>query len=198
MPWIQCYVPGFDRAGTASLAELGGLGASMRPTSKSEAAGRIFPALSTKRQTPSISCFAPSGTSPPPRHSSDGRCRDAWHGAHSSLAPRNTFADRARLMYSTNSWTAFLERQQPSRALGHAPWSACRPRRWLKEGRSHLFDGRHALCPCRDRESLEVSDSFRSARSAVDQALATNRECEAPNPRDDDFPAEMQDRPPTS
>ena len=35
-------------AGTASLAQLGGPGASMRPTSKSEAAGRIFTALSTK------------------------------------------------------------------------------------------------------------------------------------------------------
>src|SRR3984885_13740080 len=59
-------------AGTALLAQLGGPGASMRPTSKSEAAGRIFTALSTKRETPSISCFAPSGTSPPPRRSSDG------------------------------------------------------------------------------------------------------------------------------
>ena len=39
---------------------------------------------------------------------------------------------------------------------------------------------------------------FRSARSALDQALVTNRECEAPNPRDDNFPAEMQDRRPTS
>ena len=37
-------------AGTASLAQLGGPGASMRPTSKSEAVGRIFTALSTKRE----------------------------------------------------------------------------------------------------------------------------------------------------
>src|SRR5580692_10078585 len=73
MRWIQCYVPEFESAGTASLAQLGGPGASMRPTSKSEAAGRIFTALSTKRETPSISCFAPSGTSPPPRRSSAGR-----------------------------------------------------------------------------------------------------------------------------
>src|ERR1700684_4657540 len=57
-------------AGTASLAQLGGPGASMRPTSKSEAAGRIFTALATKRETPSISCFAPSGT-PPPRRWTD-------------------------------------------------------------------------------------------------------------------------------
>ena len=48
-------------AGTALLAQPGGPGASMRPTSKSEAAGRIFTALSTKRETLSISCFAPSG-----------------------------------------------------------------------------------------------------------------------------------------
>src|SRR5580658_2401500 len=37
-------------AGTALLAPLRGPGASMRPTSKSEAAGRIFTALSTKRK----------------------------------------------------------------------------------------------------------------------------------------------------
>src|SRR5580692_7905534 len=73
MRWIQCYVPEFEKRWNASLAQLGGPGASMRSTSKSEAAGRIFTALSTKRETPSISCFAPSGTSPPPRRSSDGR-----------------------------------------------------------------------------------------------------------------------------
>jgi transposase-like protein len=38
-------------AGTASLAQLGGPGAAMRPTSKSKAAGRIFTALSTKGNT---------------------------------------------------------------------------------------------------------------------------------------------------
>jgi hypothetical protein len=62
MRWIQCYVPEFEKRWNASLAQLGGPGASMRPTSKSEAVGRIFTALSTKRETPSISCFAPSGT----------------------------------------------------------------------------------------------------------------------------------------
>src|SRR5580658_6494008 len=36
-------------AGTASLAQLGGPGASMRPTSKSEAAGPIFTALKHRR-----------------------------------------------------------------------------------------------------------------------------------------------------
>ena len=57
-------------AGTASLARLGCRGALTKPTSKSKAAGSISTVPSTKRERPSISCCAPSGTSQPPRHSS--------------------------------------------------------------------------------------------------------------------------------
>src|ERR1700722_2545239 len=83
-------------AGTALLAQLGGPGTSMRPTSKSETAGRIFTALSTKRETPSISCFAPSGTSPPPRRSSNGRsnARANCHTRSRSTAIRRRIARR--------------------------------------------------------------------------------------------------------
>ena len=70
---------------------------------------------------------------------------------------------------------------------------ACRPRRCLKEGRSRLFDDRNGLCPCRNRQSrVRPSTVFRSARSALDQALAANREREASNTCDDDFPVGMQ------
>src|ERR1700685_4014072 len=71
MRWIQCYVPEFEKRWNRFARPAGRSGASTRPTSKSEAVGRIFTALSTKRETPSISCFAPSGTPPPPRRSSD-------------------------------------------------------------------------------------------------------------------------------
>ena len=62
--------PNSRNAGTASLGQLDGPGASTRPTSKSKAAGPISTVPSTKREEPSTSCCAPSGTSPPPKPSS--------------------------------------------------------------------------------------------------------------------------------
>src|SRR5580700_9380506 len=62
--------PNSRNAGTASLGQLDGPGASTRPTSKSEDAGPISTVPSTKREKPSTSCCAPSGTSPRPGPSS--------------------------------------------------------------------------------------------------------------------------------
>src|SRR3984885_6506432 len=62
--------PNSRNAGTASLGQLAGPGAATRPTSKSEDAGPISTVTSTKREKPSTSCCAPSGTSPRPRPSS--------------------------------------------------------------------------------------------------------------------------------
>ena len=59
-------------AGTASLARLGCRGALTKLTSKSKAAGPISIVPSTKKERPSMFCFAPSETSPRPRRSSDG------------------------------------------------------------------------------------------------------------------------------
>ena len=59
-------------AGTALLAPLRGPGASMRPTSTRGRWTYLYRAVD-KEETPSISCVAPSGTSPPQRRSSDGR-----------------------------------------------------------------------------------------------------------------------------
>ena len=62
--------PNSRNAGTASLGQLDGPGASTRPTSKSKDAGPISTVPSTKREEPSTSCCAPSGTSPRPKPSS--------------------------------------------------------------------------------------------------------------------------------
>ena len=62
--------PNSRNVGTASLGQLDGPGASTRPTSKSKDAGPISTVPSTKREEPSTSCCAPSGTSPRPRPSS--------------------------------------------------------------------------------------------------------------------------------
>src|SRR5580658_6500294 len=70
MRWIQHYAPEFEKPGTASLGQLDGPGASTRPTSKSKDAGPISTVPSTKREEPSTSCCAPSGTSPRPKPSS--------------------------------------------------------------------------------------------------------------------------------
>src|SRR3984957_6547970 len=70
MRWIQHYAPNSRNAGTASLGQLDGPGASTRPTSKSKDAGPISTVPSTKREESSTSCCAPSGTSPRPKPSS--------------------------------------------------------------------------------------------------------------------------------
>src|SRR3984957_13681175 len=62
--------PNSRNVGTASLGQLDGPGASTRPTSKSKDAGPISTVPSTKREEPSTSCCAPSGTSPRPKPSS--------------------------------------------------------------------------------------------------------------------------------
>src|SRR6185437_14285039 len=62
--------PNSRNAGTASLGQLDGPGASTRPTSKSKDAGPISTVPSTKREEPSTSCCAPSETSPRPKPSS--------------------------------------------------------------------------------------------------------------------------------
>ena len=54
-------------AGTALLARWASPGASTKPTSKSRVAGPISIVPSTKRERPSMFCFAPSETSPRPR-----------------------------------------------------------------------------------------------------------------------------------
>src|SRR3984957_14375641 len=69
MRWIQRYVPEFEKRWNR-FARLVGLGASTKPTSKSEVAGHISTVRSTKKERPSISCCGPSGMSPPPRRSS--------------------------------------------------------------------------------------------------------------------------------
>src|ERR1700722_16789063 len=58
-------------AGTALLARWASPGASTKPTSKSRVAGPISIVPSTKRERPSMFCFAPSETSPRPRCSSN-------------------------------------------------------------------------------------------------------------------------------
>src|SRR3984957_583104 len=62
--------PNSRNAGTASLGQLDGPGASTRPPSKSKDAGPISTVPSTKREEPSTSCCAPSGMSPRPKPSS--------------------------------------------------------------------------------------------------------------------------------
>ena len=102
MRWIQCYVPEFEKRWNRFARPAGrGPGASMRPTSKSEAAGRIFTALSTKRKHRRFPASAPSGTSPPPpRRSSDGRSNaranchtkitlDGYQASHRGAAERS-------------------------------------------------------------------------------------------------------------
>ena len=73
MRWIQGYAPEFERRRTALSARWASRGASTKPTSKSRVAGPIPIVPSTKRERPSMFCFAPSETSPRPRRSSDGR-----------------------------------------------------------------------------------------------------------------------------
>jgi hypothetical protein len=70
MRWIQHYAPEFEKRWNRSLGQLDGPGASTRPTSKSKDAGPISTVPWTKREEPSTSCCAPSGTSPRPKPSS--------------------------------------------------------------------------------------------------------------------------------
>jgi hypothetical protein len=66
----------------------------------------------------------------------------------------------------------------------------------LAEGRSRLFDGRHGLCPYRDRESRSMSPTIFEARGprlikrSLPIASARRRTARR------QFPAEMQDRRP--
>jgi transposase-like protein len=69
MRWIQRYVPEFEKRWNRFARLAGRSCVSMKPTSKSEVAGPISIVRSTKKGRPSISCFAPSGMSPPPRRS---------------------------------------------------------------------------------------------------------------------------------
>jgi hypothetical protein len=59
-------------AGIVAPARWRGLGASTKPTSKSKGDRPISTVRPTKRERPSISCYGPSGTSRPPKPSSDG------------------------------------------------------------------------------------------------------------------------------
>ena len=99
MRWVQCYVPEFEKRWNRFARPAGRSWRVDETYVKIRAAGRIFTALSTKRETPSISCFAPSGTSPPPRRSSDGRsnARANCHTGSCSTAIRCRIAGRQRL-----------------------------------------------------------------------------------------------------
>jgi hypothetical protein len=69
MRWIQRYVPEFEKRWNR-FARLAGRSWRVDETYvKSEVAGPISIVRSTKKERPSISCFAPSGMSPPPRPS---------------------------------------------------------------------------------------------------------------------------------
>src|SRR5580658_8489232 len=69
MRWIQCYVPEFEKRWNRFA----------RPAGRSWRVDETYVKIRGRwtylyrAETPSISCFAPSGTSPPPRRSSDGR-----------------------------------------------------------------------------------------------------------------------------
>ncbi len=75
MRWIQRYVQEFEKRWSRFVRQAGGSGASMRPTSRSRAVGRIFTAPSTREERRSISCFAPSEMSLPLKRFSGGRSR---------------------------------------------------------------------------------------------------------------------------
>src|ERR1700683_310864 len=70
MRWIQHYAPEFEKRWNRFARPAGRSWRSTRPTSKSKDAGPISTVPSTKREEPSTSCCAPSGTSPRPKPSS--------------------------------------------------------------------------------------------------------------------------------
>ena len=70
MRWIQRYVPEFERRWNRFTRPAWLSWRVDETYVKSKAAGSISTVPSTKRERPSISCCAPSGTSQPPRHSS--------------------------------------------------------------------------------------------------------------------------------
>ena len=72
MRWIQCYVPEFEKRWNR-FARPAGRSWRVAETYVKIRGRWSYLYLSTKRETPSISCFAPSGMSRPPRRSSDGR-----------------------------------------------------------------------------------------------------------------------------
>src|SRR5689334_14126536 len=99
MRWIQCYVPEFEKRWNRFA----------RPAGRSwrvdetyvKIRGRwtyLYRAVDKEGNTVD-SCFAPSGTSPPPRRSSDGRsnARANCHTRSRSTAIRRRIAGRQRL-----------------------------------------------------------------------------------------------------
>ena len=72
MRWIQRYAPEFEKRRNRFARPVGQSWRVDETYVKIKVAGPISIVLSTKRERPSMFCFAPSETSPRPRCSSDG------------------------------------------------------------------------------------------------------------------------------